>query len=67
MLTLFTASGQFESGLCELLLSGVGVEKVRDRNETLAAVITAIESILSPQLRGSFHSRDCVLAKEVVL
>jgi hypothetical protein len=24
----------------------VGVEKVRDRNETLAAVITAIESIL---------------------
>jgi hypothetical protein len=47
-----------------LSLTGVGVEKVRDRNELLAAIITAIEFSLSLQLRGSFHSRCCRLAEE---
>ena len=42
----------------------VGVEKVRDRNVRLAAVIAAIEFFLSPQLIASFHSRCCRLAEE---
>jgi hypothetical protein len=42
----------------------VGVEKVRDRNVRLAAIIAAIEFFLSPQLSGSFHSRCCRLAEE---
>ena len=40
------------------------VEKVRDRNELLAAIITAIEFFLSPQLRGSFDSGCCRSAEE---
>ena len=42
----------------------MGVEKVRDRNVLLAAIIAAIEFFRSPQLRGSFHSRCCRLAEE---
>ena len=44
--------------------SPVGVEKVRDRNVLLAAIIAAIEFFLSPLLSGSFHSRGCRLAEE---
>ena len=42
----------------------VGVEKVRDRNVLLAAIIAAVEFFFSPQLSGSFHSRCCRLAEE---
>jgi hypothetical protein len=42
----------------------VGVEKVRDRNVLLAAIIAAIEFFLSPQLSGSFHGGYCRLAEE---
>src|ERR1700738_648537 len=41
----------------QLTISRVGVEKVRDRNVLLAAIIAAIKFFHSPQLRGSFHSR----------
>ena len=42
----------------------VGVEKVRDRNVLLAAIIVAIEFFLSPQLSGSCHGGCCWLAEE---
>jgi hypothetical protein len=32
---------------CQFTKSGVGVEKVRDRNELFAAIVTAIEFFLS--------------------
>ncbi len=41
-----------------LAQSDVAVEKVRDRNAFLAAIIAAVEFFLSPQLSGSFHSRQ---------
>jgi hypothetical protein len=42
----------------------VAVEKVRDRNGFLAAMIATIKFFLSPQLSGSFHSRCCRLVEE---
>ena len=42
----------------------MGVEKVRDRNALLAAIVAAVEFFLSAQLGGSFHSRSCRLAEE---
>ncbi len=48
----------------QLVLNRVGVEKVRDRNVLLAAIIAAIEFFLSPLLSGSFQSRGCRLAEE---
>jgi hypothetical protein len=48
----------------QLSRTGVGVEKVGDRNVFLAAIIAAIEFFLSPKLSGSFHSRCCRLAEE---
>src|ERR1039457_4872754 len=48
----------------QLLRTGVAVEKVRDRNVLLAAIIAAIEFFVSPPLSGSFHSRGYRLAED---
>jgi hypothetical protein len=47
----------------QLLLAGVGVEKVRDRNVFWATIIAVIEFSLF-YLRGSFDSGCCRLAEE---
>ena len=44
--------------------SGVGVEKVRDRNVFPAAMIAVAEFMFSPQLRGGFHGGCRRLAEE---
>jgi hypothetical protein len=40
---------------CQLTLSGVGAEKVGDRN-VFSGVMAGLPSFLSPQLRGGFRS-----------
>ena len=47
-----------------LTKSGVGVEKVRDRNVFPAAMIAVAELLFSPQLRGGFHGGCGRLAEE---
>ena len=42
----------------------MGVDKVRDRTSFLPVIVAAAELLLSPQLRGGFHSRCCRVAEE---